>query len=177
MRRLSSRCRAFRVGQLEPAERGASLRHVPVGLRKQLAQRVPVGRRERNDQTPGAPFDRHVVPHEESAQHGGILLLFEPLEKPVLPADDRAIAHPEEHADRVVAVARVTHHVSVAGADDLYADRLVEPVEPAERVPEIPRALVVLAVARLEHGLTHLLTARPESCPRESGATSLTIRR
>ena len=41
-----------------------------------------------------------------------------------------------QHADRVVAVAGVADDVRVAGADHLDAGRLLEPLEPAERVAQ-----------------------------------------
>ena len=79
---------------------------------------------------------RHVVARQERAQHGRILLLLESLEEAVLAADHASPAHAHQHADGVVAVARVADDVRVAGADDLDADRLLQLLEPAQRVAQ-----------------------------------------
>ena len=68
-----------------------------------------------------------------------------------------ALAHADQHADRIVAVPGIADHVGVAGADDLHAGRLLQPLQPAERVAHVLGALVVLAPARGDHGLAHLL--------------------
>ena len=57
------------VGQLEPAVRGAPLRHGPVGVGQQLAERVPVGGREREHHParPGLDRARSSAPGTRSA--------------------------------------------------------------------------------------------------------------
>ena len=94
----------------------------------------------------------------------------------MLPAHDRAVTHPEQHADRVIAVPGVADHVGVAGADDLDADRLLQPLQPAERVPKLLGALEVLPLAGREHRLPdpHPHVLRP---PLEELHHVVTIRR
>ena len=64
----------------------------------------------------------------------------------MLPPDHPAVPHPEQHADRIVPVAREPDHVGVAAADDLHRWRLLELLQPPQRVPQLAGALVVLAL-------------------------------
>ena len=67
------------------------------------------------------------------------------------------LPHPEQHAHGIIAVAGVADDVGVAGADHLDPRRLVHPFQPPQRVTELGRALVVLALAGLCHRLAHPL--------------------
>ncbi len=157
MRRLSIRCRALwsasssqrcavpRCGTVQSAS-GRSSRSA-----SQSAGGNGITTRRARDS------DRDVVADQEGAQHRGVLLLLEPLEESVLAPHDPALPHADQHADRVVAVPGVADDVGVTRAHHLHARRLLQPLQPAERVAHVLGALVVLAAARGDHGLAHLL--------------------
>ena len=73
-------------------------------------------RRKREHEPARPSLGGHVVPHQERAQDLAVRLLLDVLEEAVLAADHSPIADAHEHADRVVAVARVADDVGVAGA-------------------------------------------------------------
>ena len=74
----------------------------------------------------------------------------------MLPSDHPAVAHPDEHRHRVVAIPGEPDGVGISRADDLHSHRLLQPLQPSERIPQLPGALVVLGAARLEHCLADL---------------------
>ena len=51
------------IGKLEPARRGSTLGNVPIRLRQELSQRIPLGWRKWQHQTPYSPLRRDVVSH------------------------------------------------------------------------------------------------------------------
>ena len=143
------------VGQLQPPVRGAPLGDQPLRLGQQLAQRVPVVGWKREHDPAGPVLRRHVVAHQEGTENRRVLLLLDPLEEPVIPAEHPALTHPHEHRHRVVPVACESDGVGVAGADHLHRHRLLQLLQPAERVTQLPRPLVVLGLARGDHGPAH----------------------
>ena len=143
------------VGQLEPARGGSPLGNRPVGPGQQLSQRVPLGRRERYDQSFYPRVGRHVVPDQERLEDRGILLLLDSFEETVLATDHSAFPDADQHAHCVVAVARVPDDIGVPRPDYLDARRLVEAVEPAQGIAQLTRPLEIVALAGLEHRLAH----------------------
>src|SRR5881397_1737168 len=72
----------------------------------------------------------------------------------MLARDEPTIANAEDDADSVVAIAGETDRIGVTTPDDFHRLRLLELIQPFERVPQLRRALIVLHVARLLHPLT-----------------------
>ena len=131
----------------------AALGHRPVGVGEQLAQGVPVLGRKRDHRPARARLSRHVIAHQERAEHRAVFLFLQSLEEAVLPSHHPALPHPHQHAAGVVPVARVAHDIGIARPDHLHACGLLQPLEPPERVAEVLGPLVVLALAGDEHGL------------------------
>ncbi len=64
-----------------------------------------------------------------------------------------AVANAEDDPDRIVTIAGETDRVGVAAPDDLHRLRLLELIQPFERIPQLRGALVILHVTRRVHPL------------------------
>ena len=141
------------IGELNELRGRAALRHRELDAGRQLAERIQIGGRKRQHDALGALLEREVIAHQERAQHCAFGRMLDVLQKAMLARDEPAIPNAEDDSDRVVPVTSETDRVGVATSDDLHRLRLLELIQPLERVAELRRALVVLHVAGLVHAL------------------------
>src|SRR3989441_329137 len=109
--------------------------------------------RKRQHDALGALFEREIVPYQKRAQHFAFGGMLDVLQEAVLPRDELAIPNAEDDPGCIVTIAGETDRVGVTTSHDLHRLRLLELIQPFERIPQLRRTLVVLHVARLVHAL------------------------
>ena len=148
------------IGQLDELGGGSALWDGKLHAGCQLSHCVEVGWDKGQHDPLGALLERQVVPHEEGPEHFAFGSVLDVLQEAVLARDQLAVTNPQNDADGIVAVAGQTDRVGVAAAHDLYRLRLLELVQPFQRVTQLRGALVILGVTGLVHPLpqpgTHL---------------------
>jgi len=114
------------IRQLDELGCRAALRDDELDAGRQLAQRIEIGRGERQHHPLGALLERQIVAHQERAQHLAFRGVLDMLQEPVLARHEPAVSNAKDHTGRVVAVARQADRIGVTTADDFHRLWLLE---------------------------------------------------
>ena len=142
------------IGEFRELRGRSALRHHELDARRELAEGIQIRGRKGQHHAFGTLLERQIVAHQERAEHFPFGGMLDVLQKAMLARDEFAVPNAEDDADSVVAVAGETDRVGVTTPDDFHRLRLLELIQPLERVPQLRRTLVVLHVAGLVHPLT-----------------------
>ena len=129
----------------------APLRYVPVHVGSELRKRWQVLRRKWQQHPARAHLEGQIAAHQEGGQNRTLRFVLRVLEEPVVARNELAGAHPEDHAAYVIAVSSDAHGVRVAPRHQLDRLRLLQLIEPLQRIPHLCGALEIELARRLLH--------------------------